>query len=174
MPAGTYRRRAWAGLTYEAGRLAILFLSLAATVFFLISLHYYFPGGAQHFIDWANILVTGGRANPDMAQRDIGYPLLLVLGGYPCTHSFVGITFINAAFAALMPLFVYGIIGRERPNLALFGVPHPPRRQSVFLCCDRLCCGRGASAMASLRTLLSHIRGGGRQLCPLSAQGGIG
>src|ERR1700758_3592855 len=101
---GTCGRRAWAGLTYEAGRLAILFLSLAATVFFLISLHDYVPGGAQHFIDWADILVTGGRANPDIAQRDIGYPLLLVLGGYPFTHSFVGITLINAAFAVLMPL----------------------------------------------------------------------
>jgi hypothetical protein len=121
MPAGTSGQRAWAGLTYEAGRLAILFLSLAATLFFLISLHYYVPGGAQHFIDWANILVSGGHANPGIAQRDIGYPLLLVLGGYPFTHSFVGITLINAVFAVLMPLLVYGIIGRERPALALFG-----------------------------------------------------
>jgi hypothetical protein len=109
------------GLSYEAGQLAILFFGLAAIVFFLISLPYTVPGGAQHFIDWANILVTGGRGSPDMAQHDIGYPLLLVLGGYPFTHSFAGITLINAVFAVLMPLLVYGIIGRERPTLALLG-----------------------------------------------------
>jgi hypothetical protein len=120
MPSPTSERHRWPELSYEAGRLVILSLGLASTLFFLIFARYDFPGGAYHFTDWANLLVSGGRPAPEVAQRDIGYPLLLVLSLYPFTHSFIGITLINAAFAVLTPLLVHGIIGRKWPALAFF------------------------------------------------------
>jgi hypothetical protein len=121
MPALPPKRGLKLSLSYETGRLVILSLGLAATLFFLIFARYDYPGGAFQFIDWANLLVSGGRAAPDLAQRDIGYPLLLVLSGYPFTHSFIGITLINAAFALLIPLLVHGTIGPKWPALAFVG-----------------------------------------------------
>lgn len=112
--------QAWPRLTYATGRHAILVLGVAVTTFFLVFGRYDFPGGAYQFIDWANVIVAGGSLSSDVAQRDIGYPLLLILGGYPFFKSFVGITLINAAFAVLIPLLVYGIVGKERPATAFW------------------------------------------------------
>src|SRR5262245_10870170 len=106
-------------LTYKGGRLAVLACSFAATVFFLIFAQLQIPGGANAFTEWADLIAFGGKADPGLSQRDVGYPLLLVLSGYPYTQSFVGITVINAVFAILTPLMVYATIGRAHPALAL-------------------------------------------------------
>jgi hypothetical protein len=91
------------GSSWPEDRLKIAFLSLVATTFFLYVSPYYSPGA--NFTTYAEVLIRGG-SDPRLASRDAGYPILLVLSGYPFTGSFIGISLINAAFAFLMPLLV--------------------------------------------------------------------
>lgn len=89
--------------------LKLLFLSTTFTVFVLYVEGFVFAGGSYQFTDWA-VAIAHGRTLPatvNYAQRDIGYPLLLWLGGYPYSHSFVGITLIQAVMALAMPVLVY-------------------------------------------------------------------
>lgn len=102
----------------DAGKLALL--SLAVTTFLLFTATFSFPGGAEHFPAYADAIVQGKKLPPQIAQRDAGYPLLLVLSGYTLWHSFIGITLIQAAFAALMPLLVYWSIVRVSPVVAYY------------------------------------------------------
>src|SRR6266705_695983 len=107
------------GRTFAAGRMRVALASLAATAFFLFTAGYTFPGGAYHFTNYAEMLLSGG-VSAELAQRDIGFALLLVLGGYPLTHSFIGITLIHALFAFLMPILAYEIIGSAWRRTALW------------------------------------------------------
>jgi hypothetical protein len=52
------------------------------TTCFLLAGKYYLPGDPSHFTAWANLIAFGGSTTSDMAQRDVGYPLLLIIGGY--------------------------------------------------------------------------------------------
>jgi hypothetical protein len=108
-------------MRYSTARRIILVSSIFVTTCFLLAGKYELPGGASHFTAWANLIAFGGSTTSDMAQRDVGYPLLLVIGGYPFTQSFVGITLINTAFSVALPLLAYGIVGRGLPAVA-FGV----------------------------------------------------
>ena len=83
------------------------FVSILVVGFFLFTSPYYFPGGADQFTDWANALAHGTKLPPQIAQRDIGFPLLILLSGYTVNGSFIGITLIHALFAILMPLLLY-------------------------------------------------------------------
>jgi hypothetical protein len=75
--------------------------------FFLFSAPYYFPGGANHFMLYADALASGAVLDPHLAQRDVGFPLLLLLSGYTLTGSFIPITLIHALFSILIPLLIY-------------------------------------------------------------------
>ena len=46
-------------------------------------------------------------------MRDAGYPILLVLGSYPFTGSFIGISLINGVFSFLMPLLMQDAFGER-------------------------------------------------------------
>src|SRR5262245_8205585 len=102
----------------DAGKLALL--GLGVTTYFLFTSIYYFPGGAIQFIEYAHALARGTTLDPVIAQRDIGYPFLLLLSGYTITGSFVGITLIMAAFAILMPMLVFLSIRRASPSVAFY------------------------------------------------------
>src|SRR4051794_7865694 len=76
----------------SAGKLALINMLFA--VFFLFTSAYQFPGGAIQITEWAEAIVHGTTLGPDIAQKDVGVPLLYVLGGFPFWHSFIGITLI--------------------------------------------------------------------------------
>jgi hypothetical protein len=101
-----------------AGKLALM--SMLVTVFFLFTAGYHFPGGAKHYPDWALAIIHGTTLYPDAAQREVGFPLLYILGGFPWSHSFIGITLIFAAFAVLIPVLVYLSLVRASPTIAFY------------------------------------------------------
>lgn len=96
----------------------IFLVALLFGAFFLFAAPYYFPGGANGFTDYAYSLAHGGIQSPANAQRDVGYPLLLWLSGYPYTGSFIGITIIQALMALFMPIIVYWTIRPTFPRTA--------------------------------------------------------
>jgi hypothetical protein len=100
------------------GKLALI--SLLFTIFFLFTAGYHFPGGARIFTDWADAIIQGTTLPPGHAQRDVGFPLLFILGGFPFNHSFIGITLIQALFAILMPVLVYLSIVRASASIAFY------------------------------------------------------
>lgn len=95
-------------------------LALAVTAFFLFTGMYSFPGGAGQFTSFAEAIVQGHKLPPSIAQRDAGYPMLLVLSGWTVWHSFIGITLVQATFAVLMPLLVYWSVVRIAPTVAYY------------------------------------------------------
>src|ERR1700690_655441 len=101
-----------------AGKLALM--SMLVTTFFLFTAGYHFPGGASHYPNWADAIVHGMTLPATVAQREVGFPLLYILGGFPFTHSFIGITLIFAAFAVLMPVLVYWSLMRASPTIAFY------------------------------------------------------
>ena len=78
----------------NAGKLALI--GMVFVTFFLFTAGYHFPGGAKHYPMWAEAIVSGETLPPDLAQREVGLPLLYILSGFPFTHSFIGITLIYA------------------------------------------------------------------------------
>ena len=86
---------------------SVVALSAAATWFFWVGAVYIVPGGANMFFVWADQLFTHGTLSPELAQRDVGFPLLIWLGGLGATGSFRGIALLYAVFGALMPPLVY-------------------------------------------------------------------
>src|SRR5829696_5088111 len=102
----------------DAGKVALLGLTI--TVFFLFTATYYFPGGAYHFLFYADALLDGHKLPFEVAQRDVGYPLLLLLGGYPAWKSILGITLIQAAFAIMMPILIYWALVATSQTIAFY------------------------------------------------------
>lgn len=103
---------------HRANVTKIATLSLFPTTFFLFAGVYTFPGGAHLFVMYADYLAHGGVLRPDIAQRDIGYPLLLWLTGVTYTGSFIPITLVQTAFTYLLPLMIYKAIDPRFPCLA--------------------------------------------------------
>src|SRR3954447_11228036 len=77
----------------DAGKLALL--GAAIVIFFLFTGTYLYPGGASHFLAYADAVLHGHTLPVDIAQRDVGYPLLLLLGGFEVWDSILGITLIQ-------------------------------------------------------------------------------
>jgi hypothetical protein len=96
----------------------ILLLSGFMTIFYIMVARNYFAGGAGSFLEYANA-IAHGKHTLGITQRDIGFPLLIVLAGYPFTGSLKGVIFLHAIFATLMPLLVYLCIGKNYPRIAL-------------------------------------------------------
>lgn len=98
------------------GKLALF--GMIMTTFFLFTSAYQFPGGASHYPNWAEAIIHGNTLPPGVAQREVGFPLLYILGGFPFTHSFIGITLILATFAVLISMLVYLCLEKTSPVLA--------------------------------------------------------
>src|SRR3990167_10246855 len=100
------------------GKLALF--GMLFTTFFLFTSAYNFPGGASHYPNWAEAIVHGAKLPPDVAQREVGFPLLYLLGGFTITHSFIGITLILAIFAVLISVLVYVALVGVSPIVAFY------------------------------------------------------
>lgn len=100
----------------DIGKLALI--GMAFTTFFLFVAGYHFPGGASHYPNWADAIAKGETLTPDVAQREVGLPLLYILSGWTIVKSFIGITLIYALLAVLTPLLVYWAIMRASPAVA--------------------------------------------------------
>ena len=98
----------------------IWLISLTSTAFFLFAEQYVIPGGSSHFTAWANALTHGGTLDARLAQRDIGFPLLLWLTGYPNHGSLIPLTLLHASFAVLLPVLVYQAIYNVSSGVAFY------------------------------------------------------
>jgi len=103
-----------------ADRAKLALLGTLAATFFLFATKTWFPGGASQFIQYAEAIVHGTTLPPDLAARDAGYPLLVVLSGYLSLHSFVPLLLIQAGFAILLPIAGYESLRRLSPITAYY------------------------------------------------------
>ena len=85
-------------------RAKLALLGTLAATFFLFATKTWFPGGASQFMQYAEAIVHGTTLPPDVAARDAGYPLLIILSGYLSSHSFIPLLLIQAGFAILLPI----------------------------------------------------------------------
>ena len=104
----------------RADRAKLAILSTLTATFFLFAAKTWLPGGASQFIDYAEAIVHGTTLSPDIASRDAGYPLLIILSGYLFLHSFIPLFLIQAGFAILLPLLIYERLQRLSPPLAFY------------------------------------------------------
>lgn len=102
---------------YRYNLIVIIMCSLVVTIFFLCTAQYYFAGGAGSFFIYANSIVSGTHTL-DITQRDIGFPLMLVLSGFPWTHSILNITILHAVMGFLIPVMVFAAVGNKYPRAA--------------------------------------------------------
>lgn len=101
-------------------RAKLTLLSTLAAIFFLFAVKTLFPGGAIHFVRYAEAIVHGTTLAPEIASRDAGYPLLIILSGLPFTHSLIPLLLIQAGFAILLPLLIYEGLQRLSPMIAFY------------------------------------------------------
>jgi glycosyltransferase involved in cell wall biosynthesis len=109
----------WPGASYAEGGFKIALYSMVLALFFLFAAEWQFPGGASQFTQYAKVWVEGGRL-PGLASRDIGYPLLLLLGGYGVTQSFIGVLAVHVLLAWSIPVAAYATFGREYRHLGYY------------------------------------------------------
>lgn len=102
----------------SVGKLALI--GMLFTTFFLFTSAYNFPGGASHYPAWAEAIVNGTTLPASFAQREVGFSLLYILGGFTFTHSFIGLTLILAMFAVMMGVLVYMAIEAVSPTIAFY------------------------------------------------------
>lgn len=87
-------------------------ISLICTSFFLFAGEVSFPGGADHFTYWAEAIAEGKIISLHFTQRAVGYPVLILLTGWPWTDSFIVLFIVQAGFAFAMPLLVFQMLKR--------------------------------------------------------------
>jgi hypothetical protein len=104
----------------HADRAKLALLSTLTATFFLFATKTWLPGGAGQFIKYADAIVHGTTLPPDVAARDAGYPLLIILSGYLSSHSFIPLLLIQAGFAILLPIVVYESLRRLSPMAAYY------------------------------------------------------
>ena len=102
----------------DRAKLALLGAMLAT--FFLFAAQTWFPGGADQFMQYADAIVHGTKLPSDIASRDAGYPLLIILSGYPLSNSLIPLFLIQAGFAILSPVLIYDGLRRLTPTIAFF------------------------------------------------------
>jgi len=100
--------------------LRICWLSTAFAMFFLYFGCFMVQHDAADNELWADALVSGNSlANrPALRWRDIGYSLILLIGGFPWTHSFIGVTIVSACMGIAMPVLAYFTIRPWFPRAA--------------------------------------------------------
>jgi hypothetical protein len=100
----------------DIAKLALL--GLAVTGFFLFTAPVFFPGGAGTFMTYAEAIIYGKTLSPHVAQRDVGFPLIVLLSGYTLNGSLIGIILIHAIFAIAMPILIYLAVYRISATIA--------------------------------------------------------
>lgn len=95
-------------------------LSALLTGFFLFTGETWLPGGGRNFTIYAEGILNSKTLLPGLAQCDVGYPILILLSGYPYFHSIIPIFLIQATFAIASPLLIYEALHRFSPTLAFY------------------------------------------------------
>jgi hypothetical protein len=100
----------------------IFLISSAIALFFLYAGAYSIQPGAQDYTSWADALATGANVKGDtpLFERDIGMPLILLLAGYPWTHSLVGVTIMQVLMGIAIPILAYLSIRPWFPRTAYY------------------------------------------------------
>jgi hypothetical protein len=106
------------GDSHYANYIIIIFFASTITLFFLFTSTNYFAGGAGSFLEFADAIVTG-KHTARIVQRDIGFPLLLILTGFPFTDSLYGIIAAHSLMAVLIPTGIYAALQGTSPRIAL-------------------------------------------------------
>jgi hypothetical protein len=88
--------------------------------FFLFAGKIWLPGGGAQFFQYASAIIQDTTLPASVAQRDAGYPLLIILSGYPITGSLIGLLLFQAAFAIMAPLLIYEGLQRLSPFVAFY------------------------------------------------------
>jgi hypothetical protein len=103
-----------------ADRAKLALLGTLLAVFLLFAGRVWYPGGADQFVAYAEAIANGTTLVANLWQREAGYPLLILLSGYPLLQSVIPVFLIQAGFAVLMPLLVYEAIRRLSPMAAFY------------------------------------------------------
>lgn len=106
--------------TTRADRAKLALLGAIPAIFLLFAGKVWFPGGADQFLQYAEAIAHGTTLPPILAQREAGYPLLILLGGYSLLHSLIPVFLLQAGFAVLLPLLIYESIRRLSPTAAFY------------------------------------------------------
>jgi hypothetical protein len=101
-------------------RTKLALLGAVAATFFLFAAQTWFPGGAEQFVEYADAIIHGTKLLPDIASRDAGYPLLIILSGYTVFDSLIPLFLIQAALAIMLPVLIYEGLRRLSPTIAFF------------------------------------------------------
>ena len=101
----------------------LVFLGSIAATFFLFTASYLTPS-SWTFLAYADAIVQGTKLyfpeRPGVAARDIGFPLIILLSGYTITRSIIPLTLIHAAFAVMIPIFVYVSLSKFSNAVAFY------------------------------------------------------
>lgn len=114
----SYWFRALTGGEHRCNLSVLALASSLMSSFFLFTSYHYFAGGAGSFLQYARAIAFGEHTL-GIAQRDIGYPLLIVASLFLWTGSLRGVVLIHALMAYAMPLLVYIALPRAWPRVAL-------------------------------------------------------
>lgn len=98
----------------------IILFGTVVTGFFLFAGQTWLPGGGRNFAKYAEALLRGGVLSPELAQCDIGYPILVLLSGYPLLHSLIPLFLIQATFSIALPIFIYQALCRFSRFIAFY------------------------------------------------------
>ncbi|GEM_PF-3852671 len=89
----------------------LTFIATCFAGFFLFTSNYYLEPGGYSFLKYADALSVNSSQNIDvnvnLTLRDIGYPLLLWLSGYPYHHSLIVIALIHTLMSISIPALIY-------------------------------------------------------------------
>ncbi len=106
----------------RVNRAKLIIVGTLIATFFLFTAKIFLPGGAEQFMAYAHAIVHDTVLGPstNASQRDAGYPLLIILSGYPFLHSLIPLLVIQAAFAVALPLLVFESLHRVAPLPAFY------------------------------------------------------
>ena len=94
----------------------------------MIGLFYLFFGnlgietGATHYMQWADVIVSGHsiKGNTAFYIRDVGMALIVLISGFPWTQSLTSLVLIQVAMGITMPLFTYAMLRPWFPRTAYY------------------------------------------------------
>jgi hypothetical protein len=106
----------------------IFMVSAAVGFFYLYFGSFSVETGVAGYGEWAEALVSGkgfieqldSGLVEQLKNRDVGMPLIMVIGGFPFTHSLIGVTIIQALVGMAMPLLAYSAIRPWFPVAAYY------------------------------------------------------
>jgi hypothetical protein len=102
--------------------LRICAISISIGFFFLYFGSFQLESGAAGYESWAIALVEGINivGHSEFFDRDIGMTLVMLLGGFPWTHSIIGVTIIQVLMGMAMPVLAYFAIRQWFPKAAYY------------------------------------------------------